>query len=50
MCTSDGKVYDQCDKYGVMYISILSAPGAALFEGYGFLTLTAALALLADNT
>jgi hypothetical protein len=50
MCMSDGKVYDQCDKYGVMYISILSAPGAALVEGYGFLTLAAALALLADNT
>jgi len=33
-----------------MYVSVLSAPGAALVEGYGFLTLAAALALLADNT
>ncbi len=39
MCMSDGKTYDQCDINGDMYVSVLSAPGAALVEGYGFLTL-----------
>ena len=50
MCMSDGKAYDQCDENGDAYISIMSPPGAVLVEGYGFLTLASALALLADNT
>ena len=46
MTASDGKVYDQVDQNGNMYISLISAPGQAIQDGYGFITLTSATALL----
>jgi hypothetical protein len=46
MSTPLGQVYDTCDKSGDLFICKLNAPNKLLREGYGFITLTSAAALL----